>query len=122
MRKYLAGVGIVILVLAVLYLIPAKAAPHQVILNWTPPTVTGSSPLTGFNIYRGTTMGGPYTRIAQVSATQTSYTDNNVTSGVTYYYVVTATNSTDESANSNEAKAVIPQAPGPPGSVTATVQ
>jgi fibronectin type 3 domain-containing protein len=39
----------------------------------------------------------------------TSYTDNNVNAGATYYYVVTAVNADDqESGPSNEVKVKIP--------------
>jgi hypothetical protein len=77
-------------------------AGHTVTLNWT----DGDTGLTGFNIYRGAIAGGPYSKI--VSATGLTYTDSGVTSGQTYYYVVTAINAAGESAYSNEAKATIP--------------
>jgi len=69
--------------------------------------VTGA---TGYNVKRSTTMGGPYTTIAS-SVAGTSYEDDNVVNGTTYYYVVTAIGAGGESANSNEASAT-PQAPG----------
>jgi hypothetical protein len=84
------------------------STPHSVALNWV--ASTGAN-ISGYNIYRGTTVNGPYpTKVnttGLVDAVQ--FTDNAVTSGTTYYYVVTAVDSTnDESAFSNQASAIIP--------------
>jgi fibronectin type 3 domain-containing protein len=73
-------------------------AGRNVRLSWTQST---SSAITGNNVYRSTSASGPFTTpIAKLSAT-TSYNDNGGTSGVTYYYVVTAVNANGESAFSN---------------------
>jgi hypothetical protein len=77
---------------------------HSVTLNWNAST---SSNVTGYKVYRGTTSGGPYALLSAPGKV-TSATDNNVTSGATYYYVVTAVSSSAESSYSNQAKAVIP--------------
>ncbi len=45
---------------------------------------------------RATTSGGPYTQVANTSATND--TDAALTNGTTYYYVVSAVNSAGESA------------------------
>lgn len=81
----------------------ASSAPSSVTLNWTPSTTTYAS----FNIFRGTISGGPYARIN--SSLTPSFTDTSVTSGQTYYYVVTEVDSSGaESAYSNEAAAPLP--------------
>ncbi|WP_248931141.1 cohesin domain-containing protein [Paenibacillus hamazuiensis] len=54
-----------------------------------------------YNIKRSLTSGGPYAIIVNLPATSYSYTDNSVTNGITYYYIVTAVNSNGESADSN---------------------
>jgi len=78
---------------------------HTVTLTWTASTSTVS----GYDIYRGTVSGGPYTMINSVLEAGTSYVDNTVESGQTYYYVVTSVNSSGtESAYSNQATAIIP--------------
>jgi len=59
---------------------------------------------TSYTIKRSTTAGGPYTAIATDIA-ETSYTDTDVTSGTTYYYIVTAVNTGTEITDSNEASA-----------------
>ncbi len=78
---------------------------HSAALSWTASTSTVS----GYNVYRGTVNGGPYTLINPSLVTGLSYTDTNVQSGTTYYYVTTAVDSTNvESVNSNQVIAVIP--------------
>ncbi len=79
---------------------------HSVTLNWT---ASVSSNVVGYNIYRGTTNGGPYVKLTSSPTALTSYTDNNVVSGQTYYYVATAVDSSsNESGYSNQSQAVIP--------------
>ncbi len=70
-----------------------------VLLNWD--SVTGAD---SYNVKRAETSGGPYTTIAN-DVTSTSYQDNSVTNGTTYYYVVSSVSSGTESDNSNEASA-----------------
>jgi hypothetical protein len=79
---------------------------HSVALNWNP---SGSPNVVGYNIYRGTVSGGPYTQINPNLDVTTSDTDTNVQGGQTYYYVVTAVDSSGgESAYSNQVITVIP--------------
>ena len=78
---------------------------HSAALIWTPSTSTVS----GYNVYRGTVNGGPYTLMNSSLVTGLSYTDTAVQSGATYYYVTTALDSNNvESLNSNQVTAVIP--------------
>jgi fibronectin type 3 domain-containing protein len=88
----------------------ATAANAQVNLAWT-----ASSGAAAYYLKRSTTTGGPYAQIA--APTGTSYADSAVTNGTKYYYVVSAYNSSGESANSAEASAT-PTAPAPPGAPT----
>ncbi|MCX6877119.1 MAG: DUF2341 domain-containing protein [Verrucomicrobia bacterium] len=67
----------------------------RMILGWNP-----SSGATGYKVKRSVTRGGPYTQLG--TPTTASFTDFTVSAGTTYYYVVSATNGTDESANSTE--------------------
>ncbi len=73
-------------------------------LSWD---VSGNA--VGYNVYRGTVSGGPYSIINASLDSTTTYTDNTVVSGQTYYYVATAVDASgDESGYSNQAQAVIP--------------
>jgi hypothetical protein len=75
---------------------------HSVTLTWI-----ASQNATGYNVYRGTTHGGPYLKVGSGILT-TTYTDVQVTPNQTLYYVTTATSGSSESGYSNEAAAVIP--------------
>ena len=79
---------------------------HAVSLNWGPST---SSNIAGYNVYRSTSPGGPYTQLNPALLTATSFTDANVTAGQTYYYVTAAVNtSNNQSSYSNQAQATVP--------------
>src|SRR2546422_508024 len=78
---------------------------HIVDLSWTAST----SIVAGYNIYRGTVSGGPYTRINASLEPATLYTDSAVQAGQTYYYVTTAVDASGvESGYSNVVQAVVP--------------
>ena len=77
----------------------------SVTLSWIGSTSTN---VAGYDVYSSTTSGGPYNLVA-TWVTPTSYTDTSVTAGQTYYYVVAAVSRAgQESAYSNQVKAVIP--------------
>lgn len=79
---------------------------HTVDLSWNPSTSTSIS---GYNVYRGTVSGGPYSKINPAMVSSLSYTDSTVQSGQTYYYVTTAVDSAGlESSYSGQVHAVIP--------------
>ncbi len=81
------------------------AVTHSVQLSWLPAT----SGVTGFNTYSSTVSGGPYTKMSSTASSNPSYTDNSVQTGRTYYYVVTAMNSSNqESGYSSEVTAIVP--------------
>jgi fibronectin type 3 domain-containing protein len=77
---------------------------HTVGLTWN-----ASINAVGYNLYRGSVPGGPYSMINTTLDGTTAYTDSTVSSGQTYYYVATAVDdNSEESGYSNEAQAVIP--------------
>ena len=81
-------------------------AQHQVQLSWG---ASSSSGVTGYNVYRGSVSGGPYTKINLALIVGTTYSDSSVQAGKTYFYVTTALNgSGTESAYSNEVQATVP--------------
>jgi glycosidase len=72
----------------------APANPHVtssgasfIALGWD---ANGEPDLYRYEVWRSQTSGGPYTKIANVPAGTTQYTDSAVTTGATYYYVLTA--------------------------------
>jgi hypothetical protein len=81
------------------------AQTYSVNLSWN----ASNSPVTGYNLYRGSTSGGPYIQINPALDPSTTYTDSTVLGGNTYYYVSTALDSSGvESGFSNQVKVVIP--------------
>jgi hypothetical protein len=85
----------------------AQTSSHTVALSWNDDTST--STVSGYNVYRSTTSGGGYAQLNSSLASGLNYTDSNVQSATTYYYVTTTVDgSGNESAYSNEATAVVP--------------
>ena len=85
-----------------------KAAPHTVTLGWeAPPAVPGVS-VVGYNVYRSTTSGRQFVKIA-TRVPGPPYEDRLVVSGRTYFYVVTALDQAGrESRFSTEVRATLP--------------
>ena len=96
--------------------------PPGVLLTWTASTTSGVS----YNIYRGTTSGGPYTPVNTSAITATNYVDTTAAVSTTYYYVATAVLGSQESAYSNQASittpATFPANPAAPSGLTPTAQ
>lgn len=80
---------------------------HGVTLNWGAST---SQNIAGYNVYRGPTSGGPYTKQNTTGLINgLTYTDSAVVAGQTYYYVATAVDiNMNESGYSPQAAATIP--------------
>lgn len=78
----------------------ATAGNSQVALSWVFSTGAAS-----YNVKRSTTNGGSYVVIA-TNVTNTGYSDTGLTTGTTYYYVVSAQNPAGESGNSSQAYAI----------------
>jgi len=79
----------------------ATPGSGQIVLNWN------GSPGANYNVKRSIVSGSSYSTIAS-SITGTNYTDSNVVTCQTYYYVVTVTNAGNESLPSGEANATLP--------------
>jgi len=78
---------------------------HTVALSWQPSV----SQVTGYNVYRGSQSGGPYTRMNSSSDSSTNFDDSTVQSGNSYFYQVTSVDSSGvESVPSSPVEAVIP--------------
>ncbi|MDB6026402.1 MAG: repeat-containing protein [Verrucomicrobiales bacterium] len=88
----------------------------QIDLSWT----DNSSNETGFVVARSATSGGSYTDIVTLGVNVTSYSDTNLIANTAYYYVVRASNTGGDSANSVEGSATtLPNPPSAPSGLTA---
>ena len=71
-------------------------------LSWTVPS-NGGSAITGYRVYKSTSSStGPWS--LRTTTTGTSFNDNGLRTGTTYWYQVTAVNSVGESGRSNTAQ------------------
>lgn len=70
--------------------IPLSGESHTVGLSWT---ASGSSGVTGYYVYRGTSASGPYAKLNPSPNASTQYTDTSVEAATTYSYVVTTVDS-----------------------------
>jgi fibronectin type 3 domain-containing protein len=90
----------------------ATAGNREVDLTWDP----NSEPdLAGYNLYRATAAGGPYTKINASLITATSYTDSPLTNGTTYYFKVSAVDTSDNESALSSTVSATPMYPAPTG-------
>ena len=83
----------------------ATPGNSQATLTWS-----NSIGATGYIVQRSSITGGPYTTVAS-EVTANSYTDIGLTNGLSYYYVVAATNSNGIGPQSAEAVATLSSLP-----------
>lgn len=93
----------------------ATAGNGAVELSWAAPS-DGGAPISGYTVKWGTEAGGPYPDSRTVTDTQA--TIDGLTNGVTYHFVVSATNSAGESPNSAEVSAAPTSTSTVPGAPT----
>jgi hypothetical protein len=89
----------------------AVAGNSSVSLSWSAPASDGGSPVTGYNVYRGTSAGGESATPVASNISGTTFTDTGLVNGTTYFYTVAAVNAVGTSPQSAEVSAT-PQAPG----------
>jgi hypothetical protein len=79
----------------------------RVMLNWTMPVSPGASPITGYNVFEGTSPGGETSTPLNGSTpiNDQSFPVTGLTSGTIYYFTVKAVNALGGSVASNEALA-----------------
>ncbi len=81
----------------------ATAGDSQILLSWNPVL---EPDLAGYNVYRASVSGGPYSRVNSSLITAKEYLDTGLLNYTTYYYVATAADSAGNlSGYSNEASA-----------------
>jgi hypothetical protein len=79
----------------------------QVALAWNANTDSG---LAGYDVYRSSTSGGPYTNLTSTPVTTPSYNDTGVVNGTTYYYVVKAINTANQLSGASTQVSATPAA------------
>ena len=83
----------------------APQVNHTIALNWGAST----SSVSGYNVYRSSVSGSSYAKVNSSLVGGVSFTDSNVQTGQTYYYVATAVDASgNESVYSNEVPAIVP--------------
>jgi fibronectin type 3 domain-containing protein len=77
---------------------------YTVNLSWN-----SSSNVVGYNVYRGTSANGSYSRINSTVDANTAFTDSSVATGSTYYYAATSVNASgQESSLSTPVQVAVP--------------
>jgi Abnormal spindle-like microcephaly-assoc'd, ASPM-SPD-2-Hydin len=85
--------------------VEASAGTPYVTLTW----VRSTSEVEGYNVYRGTSSSGPFSRLNSSVDTEASYVDSTVALSKTYYYATTAVGTNGkESGYSNLVEVTIP--------------
>lgn len=87
-------------------------------LDWQSPLDDGGSQILNYNVYRGTSKNN-LTLFKELSANKTSFEDDTVTKGTTYYYEVTASNKIGESEPTDQVHGTITTVPSKPLNLTA---
>jgi hypothetical protein len=81
------------------------ALAHSATVSWA----SGDPAAVAYLVFRSDVSGGPYVPLTASSLTELSYTDSTVSSGSTYFYVVTELDAAgDESPFSAEVSATVP--------------
>jgi len=107
-KRTIIFVVVALIALSALFFFHGNAKPHSVTLSWHSPQPVSGVTVVSYNVYRSTTPGGPYVRLAS-GITALRYDDRIVNPGRTYFYVVTSVDQRGrESRYSNESQAVVP--------------
>jgi len=99
----------------------AVGGTGQVTLSWS-----SVSNATSYNVYYATASGVTKTNATKITSLASPYTQTGLAAGTTYYYIVTAVNSSGESSASAQASAAtssappLPTAPAAPNAVIAS--
>jgi len=96
----------------------ATAGDLTVSLDWDG---NGESDLYGYDVYRSITSGSDYSRINLARSSSSNYTDNNVNSGTTYYYVVAAVDTSFNKSRGSSEVSATPSGTTPPSTPTGPV-
>ncbi len=96
----------------------AALTDGAVVLKWKPPSSNGSSPLTGYRVYRKAN-DSSISLMAELNASTLTYVDADVNPGRVYRYYVTAMNELGESVERASFTIKYCEKPTPPTNLTA---
>jgi fibronectin type 3 domain-containing protein len=96
----------------------ATGGDRSVTLSWQAPASNGS-PITGYNVYRGSSNSNATTLLTTVGK-GTTFTDTSPANGTSYVYQVSALNAVGEGPRSNTSAATAATVPTAPGLASAT--
>lgn len=65
----------------------STSGPNSIALTWNAPASSG---VAGYNVYRASAAGGPYSKINGSLVAATNFNDSTATTGTRYWYLVTA--------------------------------
>ena len=98
----------------------AQAGDKTVDLSWSEPT--GGSAYTGYKIYRSTSAGTQGDEIANITNTSTkTYHDSGLTNETTYYYTVTAYNSSGNATSCSQVSSTPTNRPDCPSNTSLSI-
>lgn len=88
----------------------SMAVLHSITLTWQAVTPgPGQFPTIGYNVFRTTMNGQPYSQVNTAPVSGLQYIDGGLTSGLTYYYVITSVDSKgNQSPASSQTSATVP--------------
>jgi hypothetical protein len=90
----------------------ASAATHSVDPSWGAATIqnpAAGETIIGYDVYRSSVSGGPYTQLNGSPVSGLAYTDNAVAAGQTWYYVCSAVDNMGHvSSYSNQTSVIVP--------------
>ncbi len=92
----------------------ASPGNQSVSLSWTAPATAPA----GYNVYRSSDGGNTWAKVNASLVTASTYTDNGLTNGTTYYYYVTSVDGSGFEGAPSTAVSAVPLNPNPPAAPT----
>jgi hypothetical protein len=114
------GLALILILGASAGSIAQSGTQHSITISWTEAAPPAGMTISGFNVYRATVSGGPYTKLNSTLIVPLNYVDVTGVGGTRYFYVATAVASTGaESSFSTEVSAIFLANPAPPSGMNA---